>query len=72
MFLTGVLCTVCCTLVFKLGNKIKCLNMFKPNLNIFLQYFLQAGDRNFMNLLVFRVTAPDLLKNPRLQLFLSN
>ena len=27
--------------------------MFKPNLNIFLQYFLQAGDKNFMNLLVY-------------------
>ena len=30
----------------------KSTDMFKPNLNIFLQYFLQAGDRNFMNLLV--------------------
>ena len=26
--------------------------MFKLNLNIFLQYFLQAGDINFINLLV--------------------
>ena len=30
----------------------KLTDKFKPNLNIFLQYFLQAGDINFMNLLV--------------------
>ena len=27
--------------------------MLKPNLDIFLQYYLQAGDINFMNLLVY-------------------
>ena len=48
---------------FKLGNKVKCLNRqakfdrhFRRTL--FLQYFLQAGDTNFINLLVFTVSAP--------------
>ena len=40
----------------------KSTDMFKPNLNIFLQYFLQAGDINFMNLLVYTLmTAKPML-----------
>ena len=41
----------------------KSTDMFKPNLNIFLQYFLQAGDINFMNLLVGHILSGLFLTN---------